>query len=155
MPSQTEVDTLRGELREEKEVVVALEESKTDCERLLSKKIKEFVDACRERDEAHSANEQALPMPPDTLIKVGMLADVERHGDRMPITGISVTFCPRRDPAAEGADGEYTTPESTAVAVWQIEAALLPYAVFDLGQGGWCYGNQVRRVYNEDGAEDD
>ena len=39
------VDTLRGELREEKEYAAALHESKADAERLLSKKIGELVDA--------------------------------------------------------------------------------------------------------------
>ena len=93
-----------------------------------------------------------LPMPPDTLIEVGMLADVEGHGDRTPIEGISVTLQPRRDLAAEGikAVGMGTV---TAVEIPAIEAALLPYAVFDLGNAGWCYGRQVRRVYNEDGSE--
>lgn len=92
------------------------------------------------------------PMPLDTLIKVGMLADVESHGEGIPIEGISVTLCPRRDPAAEmsGKDG-WIRDEVTAVEIGQIEAALLPYAVFDFG-GHWCYGRQVRRVY-EKGAK--
>lgn len=101
-----------------------------------------------------------LPMPLDTLIKVDMLADVEGHGDGLTIKGISVATCPRRDPAAEGAgdiiagtvmavDGSLPT----AVEVGQIEAALLPYAVFGFGQGGWAYGRQIRRVYNEDGSQ--
>lgn len=97
-----------------------------------------------------------VPMPLDTLIKVGMLADVEGHGDRLPIKRISVATCPRRDPAAEGAgelvEGIEGDPP-TAVEVGQIEAVMLPYAVFDFGDGGWGYGRQIRRVYNEDGSE--
>lgn len=92
-----------------------------------------------------------LPMPPDTLIKVGMLADVEGHGDGLVIEMISVTLQPRRDPAAEGV--EAVTEVGSAVEIHAIEAALVPYAVFDLGDGGWCYGRQVRRVCNEDGSE--
>ena len=91
-----------------------------------------------------------LPMPPDTLITVGMPADVEGHGDRIPIKVISIALCPHRDPAAEGGD-EYLSgfvgPHPTAIEVGQVEAALLPYAVFDLGSGGWCHGRQIRRVY--------
>lgn len=91
-----------------------------------------------------------LPMPIDTLIQVGMLADIEGHGEGLPIEGISIALCPRRDPAAEGA-GEFVEgvegDPPTAVEVGQIEAALLPYAVFDFGEGGWGYGRQIRRVY--------
>lgn len=97
-----------------------------------------------------------VPMPLDTLITVGMLADVEGHGDRIPIKGIAITLQPRRDPAAEGFDlsragGSFVS----AKAAQAIEAALLPYAVFDLGSGGWAYGRQIRRVYNEDGSDPD
>lgn len=42
-----EIVTLRGELREEKEYAAALEESKADAERILSKKIGELVEARR------------------------------------------------------------------------------------------------------------
>lgn len=96
-----------------------------------------------------------LPMPPDTLIKVGMLADVEAHGDRIPIKRIGVTLQPGRDPAAEGTVQMDSSAwgDLTAVEVPAIEAVLLPYAAFDLGNGGWCYGRQLRRVYNEDGSE--
>lgn len=89
-----------------------------------------------------------LPMPLDTLIKVGMLADVDGHGDGLSIEGISVTLQPRRDPAAEGMGEQIDSiPGASAVQVLGIEAALLPYAVFDLGRAGWCYGRQVRRVH--------
>lgn len=95
-----------------------------------------------------------VPMPLDTLIKVGMLADVEGHGSKLPIEGISIALCPRRDAAAEGADlrlsGETFV---TAANVTAIEAALLPYAVFGFGPGGWAYGQQIKKVYNEDGSE--
>lgn len=92
-----------------------------------------------------------LSMPLDTLIKVGMLADVDGHGDGLKIEGISVALQPSRDPAAEGT-GEMIEHISTAsaVEVLAIEAALLPYAVFDLGRGGWAYGRQVRRVHEEE-----
>lgn len=92
-----------------------------------------------------------LPMPLDTLIKVGMLVDVEGHGDGLTIAAISLTFQPRRDPAAEGTKVS-NHAAATTVEVPQIEAALLPYAVFDLDKGSWCYGRQIRRVYN-DGSE--
>lgn len=86
-------------------------------------------------------------MPLDTLIKVGMLADVEGHGDGLRIERISITYQPRRDPAAEGTGRELEAiGDATAVEVAAIEAALLPYAVFDFGKGGWCYGRQVRAV---------
>lgn len=42
--TQILIDTLRGEVREEKEYARALEESKADAERLLSKAIGERVD---------------------------------------------------------------------------------------------------------------
>lgn len=98
-----------------------------------------------------------LPMPTDTLIQVGMLADVEGHGEGLPIEGISIALCPRRDPAAEGTaavliksgGGETQEISATAVEVDAIEAALLPHAVFGLGPGGWAYGRQVRRVYEK------
>lgn len=94
-----------------------------------------------------------LPMPIDDLIKVGMLADVEGHGDGLPIEGISIALCPRRDPAAEGTDLRLSgMPIVTATNVTAIEAALLPYAVFGFERGGWAYGRQIRRVY-EKGAE--
>jgi hypothetical protein len=103
-----------------------------------------------------------LPMPPDTLIKVGMLADVEGHGLDIPIEGISIALCPRRDLAAEGTTavlyesggGERNEVGPTAVEVPIIEVALLPYAVLSLGQGGWCYGRQVRAV-RENGGKDE
>jgi hypothetical protein len=102
-----------------------------------------------------------LPMPLDTLIKVGMLADVDGHGDGLPIEGISIALCPRRDGAAEGTSavlvksggGDQEEIPATAVEVGAIEAALLPYAVFDLGRGGWAYGRQVRRVHEGEGDE--
>jgi len=96
-----------------------------------------------------------VPMQLDTLIKVGMLADVEGHGEGLPIEGISISLCPRRDPAAEGADIRVADEqdERTAVEVGQVEAVMLPYAVFDFGSGGWGYGRQIRRVYNEDGSD--
>jgi hypothetical protein len=100
-----------------------------------------------------------VPMPLDTLIKVGMLADVEGHGDRIPIKRISVALCPRRDPAAEDSEralagrGDADEQPVTAAEVEAIEAVMLPYAVFDFGEGGWGYGRQIRRVYNEDGSE--
>lgn len=97
-----------------------------------------------------------IPMPLDTLIKVGMLADIEGHGAGLVIERISITLCPRRDAAAEGTSsvlirtvGVERQEEipATAVEVEAIEAALLPYAVFDFGKGGWGYGRQLRRVY--------
>lgn len=90
-----------------------------------------------------------LPMPLDTLIRVGMRADVEGHGAGLPIKRISVATCPHRDPAAEGAGKGIEGDPPTAVEVGQIEAVLLPYAVFDFGEGGWCYGRQVRAVTYE------
>lgn len=45
MSDQIKIDTLRGELREEKGVVEALETSKRDAERLLSKEIGRRVGA--------------------------------------------------------------------------------------------------------------
>lgn len=101
-----------------------------------------------------------LPMPINTLIQVGMRADVEGHGEGLPIEGISIALCPCRDVAAEGTSavlvksvggGQEEIP-ATAVEVEAIEAALLPYAVFSFGPGGWAYGRQVKRVY-EKGAE--
>lgn len=102
-----------------------------------------------------------IPMPLDTLIKVGMLADIEGHGTGLVIERISIALCPRRDAAAEGTSsvliksgsGEQEEIPATAVEVEAIEAALLPYAVFDFGKGGWGYGRQLRRVYNQDGSE--
>jgi hypothetical protein len=90
----------------------------------------------------------ALPFPPDTIIAVGMRADVADHGLDLKIERISVSLCPTRDVAAEGvfewpADGEDNPP--TAIEVPQIEAALLPYAVFDFG-GHWAYGSQVTAI---------
>jgi len=103
-------------------------------------------------EQTYRLDEVELPMPPHTLIQVGMNADVEDHGDRLPIEGISVTFCPSRDAAAEGnevvvdtEDGERTG--STAAEVVAIEASLLPFAVFDLGKAGWCYGRQIKAVH--------
>lgn len=49
---QIRIDTLRGELREEKGVVAALEESKRDAERILSNKIQELSECRAERDQA-------------------------------------------------------------------------------------------------------
>lgn len=97
-----------------------------------------------------------VPMPLDTLIKVGMLADVIGHGLDLPIKGISLTLCPRRDPAAEGtelAPGIEAVDglKATAIEVEGIEAALLPYAVFGLGDAGWCYGKQVTAVRESNG----
>jgi hypothetical protein len=51
MSEQIKIDTLRGELREEQEVVAALEESKRDAERILSKKILELSERTAERDQ--------------------------------------------------------------------------------------------------------
>lgn len=93
-----------------------------------------------------------VPMPLDTLIRVGMLADVEGHGDKLPIEGISVALQPRRDPAAEGVQ-PHVPETATAVEVPAIEAVMLPFAVFGFGPGGWAYGRQIRRVYNEDGSD--
>lgn len=98
-------------------------------------------------DRTYTIEAVELPMPLDTLIKVGMRADVEGKGIEMPIEGISIALCPRRDAAAEGTalhlSGESFVTAKTATA---IEAALLPYAVFDLGKRGWCFGMQVRAV---------
>lgn len=60
MPDQVEIDTLRGQLREEKEVVAALEESKADCERLLSKKIEELANARKQVLEEMAEEIEAL-----------------------------------------------------------------------------------------------
>lgn len=101
-----------------------------------------------------SIPEAFVPMPLDTLIKVGMLADVEGHGDGLPIERISIALCPRRDPAAEGTSGvlfksgggDSEEVPATAIEVEAIEAVMLPYAVFSFGAGGWGYGRQIRAV---------
>ncbi len=57
---QIKVDTLRGELREEREIVIALEESKRDAERILSKKILELSERTAERDQLRQQVEGLL-----------------------------------------------------------------------------------------------
>lgn len=105
---------------------------------------------------SNTIEEVELPMPIDDLIKVGMLVDTLGHGCGMTIGGISVALCPRRDAAAEGTAAAWWVGEdnpATAAEVPQIEAALLPYAVFGLThdghQAGWCYGRQITRVYEK------
>lgn len=109
-------------------------------------------------DSRYTIEAVELPMPPDTLIKVGMLADVEGHGLDILIEGISIALCPRRDPGGENTGDYVDWPSAdeppTAVEVPVIEAALLPYAVLSLGQGGWAYGRQVRAV-RENGGKDE
>ena len=57
---QIRIDTLRGELREEKEVSEALFDSKRDAERILSKKIGELSDRTAERDQLRQQVEKLL-----------------------------------------------------------------------------------------------
>jgi predicted flap endonuclease-1-like 5' DNA nuclease len=64
---QIKIDTLRGELREEKEVVEALEESKRDAERILSKKIDELLERTAERDQLRQQVERLLGAADDVL----------------------------------------------------------------------------------------
>lgn len=129
-----------------------------DCERCGGTGVIDLSNPQLQRFECQDCNGTGeaveIPMPPDTLIKVGMLADVEGHGTDIPIEGISIALCPRQDPAAEGFPRGYGDlgPKPTAAEATQIEAALLPYAVFSLGRGGWCYGRQVRAV-RENGDE--
>jgi hypothetical protein len=54
MLSQTQIDSLKGELREQKELVEALEKSRADAERLLSKKINELASVRRKLSEARA-----------------------------------------------------------------------------------------------------
>jgi hypothetical protein len=72
--------TLRGELREEKEVVKALEESKQDAERILSKKIVELSECRSERDQARNQERQRIQ---EALRETGLMlqkwARTKRH----------------------------------------------------------------------------
>lgn len=64
--SQEVVDTLRGELREANELIKALEASKTDAERLLSKEIDRRVKA---EAQVLAKARQAVAGPLEALIK--------------------------------------------------------------------------------------
>jgi hypothetical protein len=58
--TQSLIDSLRGELREEKEVSEALFDSKQDAERILSKKILELSERTAERDQLRQQVELLL-----------------------------------------------------------------------------------------------
>lgn len=70
MADQVAFDSLRGELREEKEYAAALKESKRDAERILSKKIGELTQVRGQRDqllekiEEHQEEALARHAPP-------------------------------------------------------------------------------------------
>jgi hypothetical protein len=106
-------------------------------------------------DDTYTLAPVTLPFPPDTIIAVGMRLAVSDHGLDLKIKRIAVSLCPNRDIAAEGV-GEWAPGVEgdlpTAVEVPQIEAALLPYAVFDFG-GHWAYGSQVTAIREGDEHE--
>jgi hypothetical protein len=126
---QTQIDSLRGELREEKEYGAALEESKRDAEHILSKKIAELTEARKriEQLEATALQDgEGEGHKPETQYRIV----VRQAGETIPLGIEQLGSCAERlkvilaDADADGTEIEDAWAERRTVTYGSWERAL-------------------------------